>query len=48
MSDDIPFSIEGEQPALLARDEYVIPADVVAMVGNGSSDAGADHSLINF
>jgi hypothetical protein len=43
MSDDIPFSIEGEQPALLARDEYVIPADVVAMVGNGSSDAGADH-----
>ena len=43
MSDDIPFNIEGEQPALLARDEYVIPADVVAMVGNGSSDAGADH-----
>jgi hypothetical protein len=43
MSDDIPFNIEGQQPALLARDEYVIPADVVAMVGNGSSDAGADH-----
>jgi hypothetical protein len=42
MSDDIPFNIEGQQPALLARDEYVIPADVVAMVGNGSSDAGAD------
>ena len=43
MSDSIPFNIEGEQPALLARDEYVIPADIVAMVGNGSSDAGADH-----
>ena len=42
MSDDIPFNIEGQQPALLARDEYVIPADVVAMVGNGSSDAGSD------
>ena len=43
MSDDIPFMIEGEQPALLARDEYVIPADVVAMVGNGSSNAGAEQ-----
>ncbi len=42
MYDDIPFNIEGQQPALLARDEYVIPADVVAMVGNGSSDAGSD------
>ena len=42
MSDDIPFSIEGQQPALLARDEYVIPADVVSMIGNGSSDAGSE------
>ena len=43
MSDDIPFSIEGQQPALLARDEYVIPADVVSMIGNGSSDAGSEQ-----
>jgi len=28
--------------ALLSRDEYVLPADVVAMIGNGSSNAGAD------
>ena len=42
MSDEIPFSIEGEQPALLSRDEYVVPADVVAALGNGSSNAGAD------
>jgi hypothetical protein len=42
MSDEIPFSIEGKQPALLSRDEYVIPADVVSALGNGSSNAGAD------
>ncbi len=42
MSDEIPFSIEGQQPALLSRDEYVIPADVVSALGNGSSNAGAD------
>jgi len=42
MSDEVPFMIEGEQPALLSVDEYVLPADVVAMIGNGSSDAGSD------
>ena len=42
MSDDVPFSIEGEQPALLSRDEYVLPADVVSQLGDGSSGAGAD------
>ena len=42
MSDDIPFSIENKQPALLSRDEYVLPADVVSALGNGSSNAGAD------
>lgn len=47
MSDEIPFSIEGQQPALLSRDEYVLPADVVSALGNGSSNAGADK-LDNF
>ena len=42
MSDEIPFSIEGQQPALLSRAEYVLPADVVSALGNGSSNAGAD------
>ena len=42
MSDDVPFSIEGQQPALLSRDEYVLPADVVSQLGDGSSGAGAD------
>tara|TARA_R100001510_G_scaffold40446_1_gene36806 strand:- start:1317 stop:2264 length:948 start_codon:yes stop_codon:yes gene_type:complete len=41
MSDDIPSSIDGEQPAALSENEFVIPADVVSHIGNGSSDAGA-------
>jgi len=41
MSDNIPASIAGKQPARLATDEFVIPADVVSHLGNGSSDAGA-------
>jgi hypothetical protein len=41
MSDDIPASIGGKQPARLATDEFVVPADVVSHLGNGSSDAGA-------
>jgi hypothetical protein len=43
MSDSIPASIAGKQPARLARDEFVVPADVVSGLGNGSSDAGAKH-----
>jgi hypothetical protein len=42
MSDSVPASIEGVQEARLANDEFVIPADVVADIGNGSSNAGAD------
>ena len=41
MSDDIPASIAGRQPARLANEEFVIPADVVSHLGNGSSEAGA-------
>ena len=41
MSDSIPASISGKQPARLADSEFVIPADVVSHLGNGSSDAGA-------
>jgi lysozyme len=45
MSDEIPFEVEGNDPdkALLSRDEYVIPADAVAMLGNGSSNGGAER-----
>ena len=41
MSDDIPASIGDSQPARLADGEFVIPADVVSHLGNGSTDAGA-------
>ncbi len=41
MSDNIPATIAGKQPARLATDEFVVPADVVSHLGNGSSDAGA-------
>jgi hypothetical protein len=41
MSDNVPASIEGVQEARLADGEFVIPADVVADIGNGSSSAGA-------
>ena len=41
MSDSIPAVIAGKQPARLANDEFVVSADVVSHLGNGSSDAGA-------
>ena len=41
MSDSIKATIDGKQPARLADGEFVIPADVVSGLGNGSSKAGA-------
>jgi hypothetical protein len=41
MSDSIPATIAGKQPARLADGEFVVPADVVSHLGNGSTDAGA-------
>ena len=41
MSDNIPATIAGKQPARLADGEFVVPADVVSHLGNGSTDAGA-------
>ena len=43
MSDDIPATIEGKQPARLADGEFVVPADVVSHLGNGSTKAGAQR-----
>ena len=43
MSDGIPASIADKQPARLADGEFVVPADVVSHLGNGSTDAGAKH-----
>ena len=41
MSDSIKANINGSQEARLADGEFVIPADVVSHLGNGSSKAGA-------
>ena len=41
MSDNIPAMIGKKQPARLADGEFVIPADVVSHLGNGSTEAGA-------
>ena len=41
MSDSIPGVIGGAQPARLADGEFVVPADVVSGIGNGSTDAGS-------
>lgn len=41
MSDSIPATIGRKQPARLADGEFVVPADVVSHLGNGSTDAGA-------
>lgn len=49
MSDSIKANIDGKQEARLADGEFVIPADVVAHLGNGSSNAGAKrlHSMMD-
>jgi hypothetical protein len=43
MSDSIPAVINGTQRAALADGEFVMPADVVAHLGNGSTSAGANR-----
>ena len=41
VSDNIPATIAGKQPARLANGEFVVPARIVSELGNGSTDAGA-------
>jgi hypothetical protein len=41
VSDNIPATIGGHQPARLADGEFVVPARIVSELGNGSTDAGA-------
>lgn len=41
VSDGIGALIDGQQPAALASNEFVIPARIVSELGNGSSEAGA-------
>jgi hypothetical protein len=41
MADDLPMNIGNKAIAAVSQDEYIIPADVVSMLGDGSSDAGS-------
>lgn len=41
MDDSVPAAIDGAQPAKLSSGEVVIPADVVSMLGDGNTRAGA-------
>jgi hypothetical protein len=41
VSDSIPATIGGHQPARLADGEFVVPARIVSELGNGSTEAGA-------
>ena len=41
LSDSIPASIEGDQPARVADGEVYIPPEVVARLGNGDPERGA-------
>ena len=41
VSDNIPATIAGKQPARLADGEFVVPARIVSELGNGSTEAGA-------
>lgn len=44
MSDMVPARMDdGSQDVLLSNDEFIVPADVVSGLGNGSSEAGADE-----
>jgi hypothetical protein len=41
MSDSLAAQIDGSQPAALSQGEFVVPADVVSHLGNGSTEAGS-------
>ena len=42
MDDIVSASIEGREPILVSRDEYIIPADAVSDIGDGSTGRGAE------
>ena len=43
MDDMVPAKLEGEQDVLLSDGEFIVPADVVSGLGNGSTDAGSQR-----
>ena len=43
MTDQVAAQIGNDQPAALSDGEFIVPADVVSHLGNGSSNAGAEQ-----
>ena len=43
MDDMVGGTIAGQQPVALSPGEYVVPADVVSSIGDGSTDAGVEQ-----
>jgi len=41
LSDDVPATIEGSQPARVADGEVYVPPEIVAQLGNGDPERGA-------
>ncbi len=41
MDDDVPATIDEQQPALLSEGEFVFPADIVSLLGDGNTEAGS-------
>ena len=41
MGDQIPASVQGNNPVALSSGEFIVPADVVSMMGDGDSSSGA-------
>jgi hypothetical protein len=39
--DNVPGMIDGKEPVGLSEGEFIIPADVVAALGQGNPDAGS-------
>ena len=42
MADDIPGMIGSDEKIAVSQDEFIVPADVVSALGDGSSDAGSN------
>ena len=42
MDDQVPGMIGNQQPVAVSPGEFIVPADVVSGLGDGSSNAGAD------
>jgi len=43
MADDIPGRIGADEKIAVSQDEFIVPADVVSSLGDGSSDAGSNR-----